>query len=833
MPRYRLLLPLLAALFCLVIFTFLALHMRSQEHYAVRVHLQEIATNLQYNLTERVEINLDGLDRMAGRWVRQGGAEQSEWRADARAYVEDNRELRAVQWANPDFRLEWVEPLAGNETVVGLDILFEEYRARAVMRAVNTRQPNNSAAIHFVQGGTGFLGYFPLFIDERFDGLIVGVFDVAGMVSGGLPEDYADYVAIRVTEAGNVIHEAGIPVSEQLNTTRTVELPGSVWTVEIRPAAPLYAEEFSSTPIIILCLGVLVSIGIGMGTHLVLSGRIRQSELTLEREAAFDELERNRERMALAVRGSADGFWDWDLTTGIIYHSPRLRALLGYEAEATHIAAAEYPDDIHPDDREAAMAALQSHLKHGTDYDLRIRYACADGDYRWFRTRGLAHRNDGRVTRMAGSITDITDLVRARDRANAANRAKSDFLANMSHKIRTPMNGILGMARVLADKKLADDVQSKLDIIVRSGDTLMHLLDDILDLSKIEAGQIELDQAPFDLTIIGNRVSALYADAAARKGLTLTIDVHDKPGQYRVGDPLRLSQIANNLVANAIKFTASGEVSLSLGPTNDVEDGGSDGDETRQEIELVVTDTGIGMTEAQCGAIFEKFVQADSSTTRRFGGTGLGLAICKGLAEQMNGSISVRSEPGKGTRFAVRLPLDAVEQSETAELAPDLITLGGVLTLDGRPARILAAEDNLTNRLVLKAYLDKLGVELQMVENGAAAVAAFQHGQFDLVLLDIQMPVMNGEDAIREMRAFERAENRLPTPVIALTANVMTDQVNRYAMLGFDAHTEKPLSPEGLERTMRRLLLGTQIRRSARPSTAHKTDRAGDAPAQG
>ena len=241
----------------------------------------------------------------------------------------------------------------------------------------------------------------------------------------------------------------------------------------------------------------------------------------------------------------------------------------------------------------------------------------------------------------------------------------------------------------------------------------------------------------------------------------------------------------------------------------------------------------IGMTEAQCGAIFEKFVQADSSTTRRFGGTGLGLAICKGLAEQMNGSISVHSEPGKGTRFAVRLPLDAVEQSEAAELAPDLITLGGILTLDGRPARILAAEDNLTNRLVLKAYLDKLGVELQMVENGAAAVAAFQHDPFDLVLLDIQMPVMNGEDAIREIRAFERAENRLPTPVIALTANVMTDQVNRYAMLGFDAHTEKPLSPEGLERTMRRLLLGTQIRRSARPSTAHKTDRAGDAPAQG
>ena len=170
MPRYRLFLPLSAALFCLVIFTAVSLHIRSQEHYAVRVHLQEIAANLQYNLAERVEFNLDGLERMAGRWVREGGTEESEWRADARSFVGDTSELRAVQWANPDFRLEWVEPAVGNEAIVGLDILFEDYRARAVMRAVNTRQPNNSAAIDLVQGGTGFLGYFPLFTGERFDG---------------------------------------------------------------------------------------------------------------------------------------------------------------------------------------------------------------------------------------------------------------------------------------------------------------------------------------------------------------------------------------------------------------------------------------------------------------------------------------------------------------------------------------------------------------------------------------------------------------------------------------------------------------------------------------
>ncbi len=348
----------------------------------------------------------------------------------------------------------------------------------------------------------------------------------------------------------------------------------------------------------------------------------------------------------------------------------------------------------------------------------------------------------------------------------------------------------------------------------------MHLLDDILDLSKIEAGQIELDLVPFELTTIGNRVSALYADAAAKKGLTLDINVQDTPGQFRFGDPLRLSQIANNLVANAIKFTAKGHVSLSLGPAEDAGDS--------NEVELVVRDTGIGMTADQCEAIFEKFVQADSSTTRRFGGTGLGLAICEGLADQMGGTIAVKSTPGEGSCFAVRLPLDIVECSDAGEHAPDLISLGGPLLIDGRPARILAAEDNLTNRLVLKAYLDKLGVELRMEENGADALEAFRQARFDIVLLDIQMPVMNGEDALQGMRAFERAENRLPTPVVAITANVMTDQVNRYAMLGFDAFTEKPLSPEGLERTMRRLLLGTKIRRSARPSTANTSDEGGE-----
>ena len=239
MPRYRLLIPLSAALFCVIVFTSLSLHVRSQEHYAVRVHLEEIATNLQYNLTERVEMNLNGLERMAERWIRVGGTDQTEWRADALDYVGDHAELRSVQWANPDFVLEWVEPVAGNEAVIGLDILFEEFRARAVMQAVNSRRANNSAAIDFIQGGTGFLAYFPLYDGDRFDGLIVGVFDAANMVAAGLPQPMAECMAGRMADRLSIDQlrkleslrpeegEADIPlnIAEFLERVRRVDDP--------------------------------------------------------------------------------------------------------------------------------------------------------------------------------------------------------------------------------------------------------------------------------------------------------------------------------------------------------------------------------------------------------------------------------------------------------------------------------------------------------------------------------------------------------------------------------------------------------------------------------
>ncbi|WP_203291914.1 ATP-binding protein [Maricaulis parjimensis] len=806
MTRIRPFFPLIAGLACLAAFSALAWQMRAQERYAVRVHLEEIATNIRFNLADRVGDNLASLERMADRWMMSGGMTEDRWRVDAGAYVADQPELQAVQWANPDYRLAWIEPLEGNERVLGLDILFEPYRAQAVMEAVNNRRTNSSAAISLVQGGSGFLTYFPLFVEEEFDGLLVGVFNIDTLVQTSIPDVYPEYIAIVVGEAGNPIQTTGTPATTDISAHRTVELPGSVWTLDLYPTEALFAEEYSKTPLAVFLIGIFVAAGLGSALHALRRLAAREHQLREDREAAVDALERGRERMELAVRGSAAGFWHWNIETDALYHSPRLVQLLGGPEEALTTTSATFAGRLHPDHRKPVMDALKAHVAGSGSYNERARLLCEDGSYRWFHIRGLAHRRHGRAVRMAGSITDITDLVQAREQADAANRAKSEFLANMSHEIRTPMNGILGMARVLAKTGLPEDVRGKLDIITRSGDTLMHLLDDILDLSKIEAGQVVLENTPFSLAKIAERAQMLYADAAERRGLELIVDVNDPAGQDRVGDPTRLSQIVHNLVANAVKFTEHGSVTLTIEAPAD-----------EDTVTLSVRDTGVGMTQEQCEAVFGKFVQADSSTTRRYGGTGLGLAICKGLTDQMDGVITVDSKPGEGTHFIVALPLPLSEHQETEMQPAQPQAADGGLTLDGHPLRVLAAEDNDINQFVLRAYLAQLGVEVDMVPNGQAAVEAFQARDYDLVLLDIQMPVMNGEDAASTIRQFEREQDRVPKPIVALTANVMSDQVARYTRLGFDAHTEKPIDPAKLEQTMRQLVEGYRVRRDARP----------------
>ena len=370
----------------------------------------------------------------------------------------------------------------------------------------------------------------------------------------------------------------------------------------------------------------------------------------------------------------------------------------------------------------------------------------------------------------------LGELVVARDEANAANVLKSQFLANMSHEIRTPLNGVLAMADVMARDELDPRQRERLGVIRESGELLLSVINDVLDLSKIEAGRLELAECDFQLEDIAEGAVSAFQVMAVEKGLRFGVTVDAGASGWWKGDPDRIRQVLNNLLSNAIKFTVEGAVAVrfSLGPT-----GG---------LRLTVSDTGIGIAQGKLPTLFEKVIQADNSTTRRFGGTGLGLAICRELAQLMGGQVTARSIEGEGSTFVVEMPL---VRGVAPRAAPSAETVAE--GLEDRKLRILAAEDNATNQKVLQAVMEPLDVHLQIVPDGKEAVDAWRAGGFDLILMDIQMPIMDGVEAARIIRSIEASEHLPRTPILALTANALVHQVEAYLAAGMDGHASKPI----------------------------------------
>jgi signal transduction histidine kinase len=384
----------------------------------------------------------------------------------------------------------------------------------------------------------------------------------------------------------------------------------------------------------------------------------------------------------------------------------------------------------------------------------------------------------------AANTAAETAMVKAQVEADRANRAKSVFLATISHEIRTPLNGVLGMAQAMRFDELSSAQSQRLEVVQRSGEALLALLNDVLDMSKIEAGKVELERIDFDLGALVRSAGEAFLAIAAGKGVILALDIAECSGGFH-GDPTRVRQILYNLLSNAVKFTEHGRIDLSARRT----DGG---------VRLVVTDTGIGMPTETGLRMFEKFSQADASTTRRFGGTGLGLSICRELAELMGGSIDVESTLGRGSTFTVDLPLPHIGETP----APiDQPTADPAEILAGRshPLRILVAEDNPINQRVLRALLGVAGdMDLEMVANGSLAIEAWESRVWDLIFMDVNMPVMDGVSATLYIRSQERRTRRPRTPIIALTANAMAHQIAEYLAAGMDGHLAKAIEAGAL-----------------------------------
>jgi signal transduction histidine kinase/ActR/RegA family two-component response regulator len=367
--------------------------------------------------------------------------------------------------------------------------------------------------------------------------------------------------------------------------------------------------------------------------------------------------------------------------------------------------------------------------------------------------------------------------------AEAANGAKSAFLATMSHEIRTPLNGVLGMTQAMAADHLSNLQRERLEVIRQSGEALLAILNDVLDLSKIEAGRFELEQVEFDLGDLMKGAHSAFTALANKKGLSFALTVEEPAKGVYLGDPTRVRQILYNLISNALKFTEHGEVRVIAAQV---------ATEAGEALSLMVSDTGVGIAPDRVTALFEKFTQADASTTRRYGGTGLGLSICRELATLMGGEIKVESRYGDGSIFVVRLPLAKVGEALAPQFAaPPAPSPQAEAALPR--IRVLAAEDNSVNQLVLKTLLHQIGVDPHVVENGEQALEAWKAAPWDVILMDMQMPVMDGLSATRAIREAEAAMGRARTPIIALTANAMSHQIELCRAAGMDGHVAKPI----------------------------------------
>jgi PAS domain S-box-containing protein len=706
----------------------------------------------------------------------------------------------------------YVSPLKGNEKAVGFDLGSDSIRRTALERARDTGEPTVTERIRLVQDTEeqfGFLIFLPVYrkgmpaetVEQRreaLEGFALGVFragDILRAVLGhtepiGLPFDLLDLTApverrLLYNWSGRLnAKEPGkspfFPVASPY--LRKFVFAGREWGVEATASQAYMERHYSFAYWVILPAGFLLTVVFGFYLQSILGRRVRLERIVLERTA---ELQESEERFRDIFDNISDFIYTHDLDGRFLTINPAAAAILGPPEEVT----GRYVADFMPvERREDFFQSYLPTIKSQGWFNGTILLISREGSRYYVECRNSLVKEQGRGIYIRGSARDVTlrkhheeELKKSKEAAETASRAKSQFLANMSHEIRTPMNGVLGMTELLLSSGLSESQLALAQTVHQSGETLLRVLNDILDISKIEAGRLELEMIDFNLWETVEEAIDLFARQAHQKGLELACDMEKNVPVMLKGDPVRLRQILMNLVGNAVKFTEKGQVVVKVSAVERNGDG--------SVISFEVKDTGIGIPSEVQQEIFDAFSQADGSVTRKHGGTGLGLAICWQLCKMMGGSIGVESAPGNGStfRFDVRL------RNGTRPVPSEQVPVDGL-----RGLRVLIVDDNETNRLILLEQVKNWGIEAMSAGNGVRALEMLRSSSsrgtpFDLAILDQMMPEMDGIELTRTIQS-----DPLISEVKLLMLTGHYGEKEKVRETGILAHLTKPVSQSKL-----------------------------------
>ncbi|MCX7991702.1 MAG: ATP-binding protein [Proteobacteria bacterium] len=776
-------------------------------------HLSAFRVRLESALNSRLYVT----QSMAAYVATRPNITQQEFEQIAKELIKQDAVVNSISLSK-NAVITHIHPFRGHESAIGLNLMVHPQRRQMVEKTIESKKGFIAGPVELVEGGVAFISYTPIFLSVPYNNKKIGQFwgltDITILVENLLKEAGIYYespilsIAIRgkdgLGEKGDIFW--GDPkIYESDPVSLNITIPNGSWQIS---AIPKKGWDTRSPFMIILWTGgIILMIASGLLAFVLVRTPIKLREMVAE---ATESLNKSEKKYRELVENANSIILKLDTEGNITFINEFAQNFFGYKEH--EIVGRNILNTLVPD-RDSDNTDLSLMIKEICQYPWKFttnenENIKRTGERVWISWTNKGIYEEGKLTGILCIGNDITmlkktqqelqthrknleetvkkrteELAIANEKLRLASQHKSEFLANMSHEIRTPMNSILGMTELLEETELTKEQKEYLEILKNSGEGLLNIINDILDLSKIESGELSMEYVNFDLRELVNKLIGTMSFKAKNKGLTLSVSISSDVPDRLTGDPHRLRQVLTNLINNAIKFTEKGQVLLTISIEKKI----TEHNQTIATLLFSVKDSGIGIPKENSEKIFERFTQADSSITRNYGGTGLGLAISKSLVEMMGGKIWVESEPNKGSIFHFTVKMIVQEENQkngNAEVSHSIRPLS---------MKILLVDDSLENCLLIKTFLKNTDCKIDTAENGISALEKFKKDSYDIVLMDIEMPEMDGYSAVRLMREYEKERGLKPLPIIALSAYAMKEEIEKSISSGFTSHLTKPI----------------------------------------